>query len=58
MLFLVVFLLPLPEEWKHYTTTRENERGIHAAGGLGHGSTEFLLSVAVPISAVPISVEA
>lgn len=52
VLFLVVFLLPLPEEWKHYTTTCENERGIHGAGGLGHGSSEFLLSVVVPISAL------
>jgi len=51
LLFHVVFLLPPPAEWKHYTITCINERGTHAAGGLGHGSTGFLLSMAVPSSA-------
>ena len=51
VLFLVIFLFPPPAEWKHYTTACENERGTRAAGGLGHGSTGFLLSMAGPGSA-------
>lgn len=43
VLFLVVFLLPPPAEWKHYTTACENERDLRHqwAGSWEHWISAF-----------------